>query len=243
MEREGPIGCKTADPSAISDYILHSYPDRLFIRTHNPTYACSYTGTATDYWQELVDIRGDSRLFAVNDCNKQVSSAGKIVPCGTGTPDKFAIIGFTRFSVGKVLRGDDPAAIGTPGTPAQGGTCSSQPLGLRRDGTRNLAALAGDSCGASDGNAIDVIPYGEVIVTSHDGTVTYTKCPPSGGTGCAYLYDESAFTITWVDAATKAQPGKQVSFNWTIDGTPATPGLCGVRSADPNSICLVLKVP
>jgi hypothetical protein len=200
-------------------------------------------GHATTNWQDLVDVLGDTRFFPVNDCGRQVSSDGSLVPCGSGTPDKFAIVGFVRLRFDSVYRGDDPAAIGSPGTPAQNGACLSAPLGLRRDGTRNLAVLADDLCGAPPYQSIDAVPYADVVVRSHDGTVTYAKCLPGGGTGCDYTYDASTFKITWTDATTKAQPGKQVALTWRVDGTPATPGLCGIRSSDPNSICLVLRVP
>ena len=200
---------------------------------------CSAVGHAADNWQDFVDVLGDTRFFPVNDCGRQVSSTGSLVPCGAGTPDKFAIIGFARFRFDAAIKGNDPLAIGTPGTPTQNGTCGWEPLGLRRDGTRNLGALALDQCGVDP----DSVPYADVVVRSHDGTVTYSKCPPGGGTGCDYTYDESSFKVTWTDATTKAQPGKQVSFTWQTNGTPATPGYCGVRSSDPTSICLVLGVP
>ena len=179
----------------------------------------------------------------MNDCDRQVSSDGSLVPCGSGTPDKFAIVGFARFRFNSVFRGNDPLAIGTPGMPAQNGTCSSEPLGLRRDGTRNLAVLADDLGAVPSLRTIDAVPYADVVVQSHDGAVTYAKCLPGGGTGCDYIYDESSFKVTWIDATTKAQPGKQVSFTWQVDGTPATPGYCGIRASDANSICLVLRVP
>ena len=229
--------------SVRSDYILHGYPDRLGLRAHHATYVCSSTGKATDNWLDFVDSLGDTRFFPVNDCDHQVSSTGAVVPCGTGTPDKFAIVGFARFRFEEVYKGNDPAAIGSPGTPAQAGSCGWDPLGLRRDGTRNLVSLAHDVCGVPSYLTIAAVPYADVAVRSHDGTVTYTKCPPSGGTGCDYLYDESTFTITWAGATTKAEPGKQVMFTWQVDGTPATPGYCGIRSPNPNSICLVLTVP
>ena len=225
--------------SARAAYILHGYPVRLSLRAHRPTYVCSAVGHATDNWQDFVDVLGDTRLFPVNDCNRQVSSTGSLVPCGTGTPDKFAIIGFARFRFQMVIEGNDPMAIGTPGTPVQAGTCLSEPLGLRRDGTRNLQVLALDRCGVDP----DAVPYADVVVESHDGTVTYAKCPPGGVIGCDYTYDESTFTVTWIDPTTQAQPGKQVSFSWQVDATPPTPGLCGLRASDPNSICLVLEVP
>ena len=57
------------------------------------------------------------------------------------------------------------------------------------------------------------------------------------------MYDESTFTITWADATTKAQPGKQVMFTWQVEWDAGDAGYCGVRSSDPNSICLVLAVP
>ena len=35
-------------------------------------------------------------------------------PCGSGTPDKFAIIGFTTLKLSGIYKGNDPAAIGVP---------------------------------------------------------------------------------------------------------------------------------
>jgi hypothetical protein len=229
--------------SVRGNYIVNGYPVRLHLRAHHSTYVCSATGRAADNWQDFADALGDTRFFPVNDCAHQVSSDGSLIPCGSGTPDKFAIVGFARFRFNSVYRGNDPAAIGSPGIPAQNGACLSAPLGLRRDGTRNLAILADDLCGAPSYQSIDAMPYADVVVRSHDGTVTYAKCPPGGGSGCDYTYDESTFKIAWIDATTKAQPGKQVALTWRVDGTPATPGLCGIRASDPNSICLVLAVP
>jgi hypothetical protein len=229
--------------STLGDYIRNGYPEQLGLRAHHVTYVCSSSGHASTNWQDFVDSLGDRRFFPVNDCDHQVSSTGAVVPCGAGAPDKYAIVGFARLRFDAVYKGTDPRAIGSPGTPPQAGSCGWDPLGLRRDGTRNLANLAHDVCGVSSSLTIAAVPYTDVVIRSHDGTVTYVKCPPSGGTGCDYLYDESTFTITWEDATTKAEPGKQVMFTWQVDGTPATSGACGVRAADPNSICLVLTVP
>ena len=46
--------------------------------------------------------------------------------------------------------------------------------------------------------------------------------------------------LSWWDSASKDVDNK-VKFGWTVNGTPATPGFCGIRASDPNSICLVMK--
>ena len=44
----------------------------------------------------------------------------------------------------------------------------------------------------------------------------------------------------WWDATSK-NVGNKVTFDWTVNGTPGSPGACGVRASDPNAVCLVTK--
>src|SRR5437868_6906437 len=122
--------------NARGGYILNNFGTDLTLADPGPTYVCSSTGRATDNWQDLNDrmngvgcktgpCPGPVILMPVNDCNKEVDKNGNVVPCGTGTPDKFAIIGFTTLQLSQVLRGDNPAAIGSPGTAAQTGDCGN----------------------------------------------------------------------------------------------------------------------
>ena len=120
--------CTHAGYGVLSDYLANGYPDRLALHERRPTYACARTGAATVYWPSLVDlITADRyRFFPVNDCNAQVSITGDLVPCGSGTPEKYSIVGFASFKIVGVYKGNDPLAIGTPGPPPVSGYCGSR---------------------------------------------------------------------------------------------------------------------
>jgi Flp pilus assembly protein TadG len=263
VDRFDNNACNSAGGAADrEDFILYDYGEPLALRDPGPTYVCSMTGHATANWQDLLDRMnggydgwpGASILMPVNECDLQVDKNGTIVPCGTGTPDKFAIIGFTQLRLAWVLKGDDdepievdgtPAAIGYGGVAGSSGSCTDEALGLDALGMRNLGALADAECGAPAPSDIDRIPYSSVVVTSpgQGGTpaITYTKCPPIGGENCDYRYDESTFQLTWVNNVTQANGRpKEVDLTWEVDGVPPTPGKCGLETSDPNALCLVL---
>ena len=174
--------CSNVGASTRSDWILHNSPDPAAAQADPaPTYVCNVTGHATSDWQSLVDrmncpaarriragaLPGMILLMPVNDCDKQVNKTGGIVPCGSGTPDKFAIIGFTTLELNGVYKGNDPLAIGSPGTPAQNGSCGNNGTALGDSGAGDgtlpgtqfggwyLPDFADLSCGAS--KAADVI--------------------------------------------------------------------------------------
>lgn len=245
------------------DFILNDFRTPLALRDPGPTYVCSMTGQASANWQDLTDRMnggydgwpGASILMPVNDCDLQVDKNGAIVPCGTGTPDKFAIVGFTQLQLAWVLRGNDdkpievdgtPAAIGYGGVPGQTGTCpNNTPLGLDAIGQRNLGVLADELCGAPAPTEIDAIEFLSVSVSSpNEGStpaVEYVGCPPAGGTDCDYRYDESTFELTWVNNATQSNGReKHVQLTWEVAEVPATPGKCGLETSDPNALCLVM---
>jgi len=117
--------CTHAGYAVMSDYIAHGYPDQLALHPRRPTYACSRTGAATVYWQELLTLMNadQPRFFPVNDCGEQVSDTGALVPCGSGAPDKYSIVGFVRLKIVGIYKGNDPVAIGDPGPPATPGVC------------------------------------------------------------------------------------------------------------------------
>ena len=253
--------CTTAGSSVLGDYILHRYPTKLGFDTM-PTYVCSNTGHASNNFQDFVDILGQHRLFPVNDCSRQVDADGHVVPCGSGTPDKFAIVGYRRFIVIGVLKGNDPAAIGTPGTPYGVGTCTGQDLGLDGSNARQLDDLADVSCGAP--GQIDEIPFDAASSTDPNAALSttfkiYSVTDPGGGPvttyyqgclaggstdGCDYTYDPATFKLQWVNATSLADGAtKLVSLEWIVNGTPGSPGACGIRTSDPNALCLELRVP
>jgi hypothetical protein len=254
--------CPSAPGSAaLGDEILDRYPLKLGL-DKRPTYACSVHGHASSNFQDLADIVGQHRLFPVNDCSQQVDAEGHLLPCGTGTPDKFAIVSYRRFIVAGVIKGNDPAAIGTPGTPSGSGTCTENELGLDGSGARDLDDVAIASCLAV--GPIDSIPFDaadsvdhdaplrtsfkvyEVTATAGGPVVTYYQgCLAGGATdGCDYTYDPATFALQWVDATSLADGAtKLVDLMWIVNGVPGTPGACGIRPSDPNALCLVLQVP
>lgn len=229
------------------DYIRFDYSQPLPLRDPGPTYVCASTGHASANWSDLTsrmtggyaDWPGSSILMPVNDCDAQVDKNGAIVPCGTATPDKFAIIGFTQLRIDQVLAGNDPAAIGIPGVAAQSEVCRTD-LGLNALQQRDLNIAADADCGAP---TADVDSITDISVTSGSGPseVTYRRCPDGSTTGCDYTIttDGLGHTIlTWVGANDGER--KTLEFAWGIEAVAPTPGKCGVQTQDPNALCLVL---
>ncbi len=274
--------CSNVGASTRKDWILHNSPNPMPLLEPTstpiagpPTYVCSVTGHASDNWQDLIDryscpagsiypdgkvCPGDILLMPVNACDKQVDKTGGLVACGTGTPDKYAIIGFTSLQLIHAYRGDDPVAYGSPGTPAQSGDCGANGTALgaagagdstldlaRQFGGWYLPTFADTSCGApttadtitppvtvdpQGGNSPPLVACNSVPTTSSD--------PAPTPNGCDYFYNSTTKMLSWWDAASK-DVGNKVKFAWTVNGTPAIPGVCGVRSPDPNAVCLETK--
>jgi Flp pilus assembly protein TadG len=253
--------------SARGGYILNNFGSDLTLADPGPTYVCSSTGHATDNWQDLNDrmngvgcktapCPGPIILMPVNDCTKQVDKSGNVVACGTGTPDKFAIIGFTTLQLSHIYKGNDPLAIGTPGAAPQTGDCGNNGTALGAAGAGDssipgstlggwfLPDFADLSCGAPRPPDSITPP---VTVTTSKGkalvrctAVTPSPSPPS----CDYYYNPLTEILSWWNAATK-DPANKVTFGWTVNGTPDSPGACPgpgntARNSDPNAICLVM---
>jgi Flp pilus assembly protein TadG len=261
--------CSSAGGSASrGDYILNDFGTDLTLAKPGPTYVCTMTGHATDNWQDLNDrmngvgcktspCPGPVVLMPVNDCDQQIDKNGTIVPCGSGTPDKFAIIGFTTLELTQILNGNDTAAIGTLGTPAQNGNCGNNGTALgnagigdttldqsRQFGGWYLPTFADTSCGANGEPDIINTPVTVAPPTNKDpALVACTSVPATSGSpapapaGCDYYYNPSTKMLSWWNSASK-NVDNTVKFSWTVSGTPASPGVCGIRSPDANAICL-----
>jgi hypothetical protein len=200
-----------------------------------PTYVCRVPGHTTFDWAVLKGEEGETKLFPVNDCTLQVDRDGNYVPCGE-TPNKFAIVGFTYLTILHVYKGNDPLAVGTAG--ASGSGCEKREVNwpasppstsLDLDSVLAGTPNTNNNCPAS---APDNISFASVHVRPRTGSTEFVKCPPTGGIGCQYLYDESTHVITWVDGA---QSRTKVQFDWWFNGTA---GACGSRPPDPNAICI-----
>jgi hypothetical protein len=230
--------CPAGGASELAEWILQNPEFALSVEfTSTPMYVCTDGGSQTPTWFEALQSQvGEVVLFPVNDPEQMIF----------GPPtsrEQYAIIAFAPMKIEAVYQGNDPIAIGTPGTPAKSGTCGSAgvDLNLSAGGTVNLGVRASASCGAP--TVIDAIPYAGVGVYSGTGTnrKNYVKCPPTGGSNCDFRYDETTFDLTWVNGANRADPGKKVTLSWTVNATPGTPGECGIQVSDPNAKCLVLS--
>jgi Flp pilus assembly protein TadG len=265
--------CSNVGASTRKDWILHDSPTAMPLKDPGPTYVCNVTGNADSNWQDLTDryqcpagstysdgkvCPGDILLMPVNDCAKQVDRTGGIVLCGSGTPDKYAIIGFSSLQLTHVYKGNDPLAIGTLGTPSQTGDCGNNGKALgasgagdptldltRQFGGWDLPTFADISCGAS--KAADSITAPVTVQPPKMGDPPLVACtsvpvsssdPAPTPAGCDYFYNPSTKMLSWWDSASK-DVGDAVSFSWTVNGTPATPGACGIRAPDSNALCLV----
>jgi hypothetical protein len=194
-----------------------------------PTYVCVDTGHSTTNWDTLYSQLGQVKMFPVNDCDGQLDQSGNVAPCPS-TPDKYDIIGFTRLLIHEVYKGNDPAAIGTPGA---SGTCTLSTSSLT---TNEVKAIA-DSYGTSGCPSVapDSLLSSNVHIYPKKGT-EFTQCAQGDPSPtCAYWYDTTARTITW---RTADETDLKVEYGWSMNGTP---GACGIRPSDSNAICLVTQ--
>jgi Flp pilus assembly protein TadG len=243
--------CPNSGTSDLKDWIENGYPD---IRTLNgtppgsaPTYTCIGNGHSDSTWRDtLADAVGETKLFPVNDCTKQVDQKGVTIGCGL-QPNKYAIVGFTSLFIQHVYRGDQSEAIGTPG--AQG-TCAEdfQPFDANGDistgQTINLNSfgLYNGQCFSSAPDTID--PATLVIRPLKNNLAPYVLCLPGQTSGCNYTYDAGSRTVTWTGSSTHPNGSKEsdddlrISFGWQNTGTE---GACGAHTSDPNAICLVTQ--
>ena len=228
--------CHNAGSSDRGDWILNDYGDPLVLNGSppgsEPTYVCNDTGHSSRNWKDLAD-RMDSNpivLFPVNDCEGQLDKSGSVSPCPS-TPDKYDIIGFTRLKLLAIYKGNDPAAIGTPGA---GGTCALSKASLNSGQVKPLSDTYGSGGGCPSGSP-DNLNASEVHIFPKNGA-EYRQCAPSDASStCGYWYDPVARQITWRSAnATDLK----VQYGWSMNGTE---GACGSRPSDPNAICVVTE--
>jgi hypothetical protein len=228
--------CSNAGSSDRGDWILNDYQDPLVLNGDpvgtEATYVCNDTGHTTRDWADLVERMdaNDVVLFPVNDCAGQLDKSGNVSPCPS-TPDKYDIIGFTRLRLTGVYKGNDPAAIGSPGA---SGTCRLSKATLTTGQVKPLADAygSGGGCPSSDP---DTIAASSVHIYPKRGA-EFNQCAPGDlSASCAYWFDDAARTITWRTAATS---DLKIQFDWSMNGTS---GACGIHPSDPNAICMVTE--
>jgi hypothetical protein len=148
---------------------------------------------------------GEIKHFPVNDPDAMIRTSGR---------EKYAVIGFVALRVEGVYKGNDPAAVGTPGA---SGSCS----GTHSFGPNSSFDL--DSIGCYDSDA----SVSGLALESGRGRnrTTYME-------GTHFTLDPNTNVITWF---TGAAPDVSISFDWAQEGSA---GKCGSRPPDPNAICL-----
>jgi hypothetical protein len=200
-------GCSNAGSSDRRDWIAGTGESELTIEGEY-TLVCADSGHSSSSWSELQAQVGTIRYFPVNDPARMVTTNGR---------EKYAIIGFIPLRIDAVLKGNDPAAVGSTGT---SGKC---------DGTASFVAAPSfdiDSLGCSS----DSSSIANLSLTKGKGKnkVVFTL-------GVDYTFDPNTHVIQWFGAP---QTDVTVNFDWAAGGSP---GACGSRDSDPNGICLVLS--
>ena len=171
------------------------------------TYVCVASGHSNSSWMDALAAQvGKIKHFPVNDPDRMIHTSGK---------EKYAIVGFVALRVEAVLRGNDPAAVGTPG---ESGSCS---------GTFSFTASSSfdvDSLGCY--SSADLVT--NLTLESGKGSkkTTYVE-------GSDFTFDPNSHVITWF---TTPAANVSIDFDWAQNGDA---GLCGSRDPDPNAICLV----
>jgi Flp pilus assembly protein TadG len=175
--------------------------------TSDPTYVCIDSGHSSSGWLGALQSQvGKIKYFPVNDPARMIRISGK---------EKYAIIGFIPLRVDAVLKGNDPEAVGRPGTV---GRCTGTHTFTPNENF-NL-----DSMGCY--TSVDQISNLDLWKKVGNKRVTYQQ-------GADYTFDSDQHVITWLTAPV---PDVNVEFDWATVGIS---GKCGFRKPDPNAVCLV----
>ncbi|MBW3595222.1 MAG: hypothetical protein KY391_06550, partial [Actinobacteria bacterium] len=167
---------------------------------------CVDSGHSNSSWMEALQNQvGKIKHFPVNDPDAMVRTEGR---------EKYAIIGFVALRVEAVLKGNDPAAVGTPGA---SGRCSGT-FSFGLNSTFDIDDLGCDTSTATISN-----------LTLESGNGSKKKVHVEG---TDYTFDPASHVISWFGAPTK---DVSIAFDWAQAGSE---GKCGSRAPDPNAICL-----
>ena len=197
--------CPSSGASDRADWINGTDKAPLSVQgTH--TYVCVDSGHSSSSWMGALQAQvGKIKRFPVNDPEAMVRIPGK---------EKYAIIGFVALRVDAVLKGNDPAAVGTAG--ASGRCSGSNSFAL--NSTFDVDNLA---CGT------DTATISNLTLESGNGSRKVTHIE-----GTDYTFDPNSHVITWFSAP---RQNVSISFSWAQAGSA---GKCGSRAPDPNAICL-----
>jgi hypothetical protein len=197
--------CPNSGANDRAEYINETDRAPIAIGSDGYTLVCVDSGHAGSNWYDaLLDQIGEIKYFPVNDPDRMVRTSGK---------EKYAIIGFVALRVDDVLKGNDPAAIGTAGGSGHCQVTQSFTPGMELD-LDNLGC-------ATDGLMNLTLERG----SGRNRTVFNNPGH--------YTFDASTNVVRWFAGA---ENNVRVEWDWATAGTP---GKCGSRSSDPNAVCLV----
>ncbi len=201
--------CPNSGSSERRGWIDGSLLDHIKINDGGVTLVCMDSGHANSSWFSALDSQvGQVKYFPINDPAQMIRISGK---------EKYAIIGFIPLRIDHVLRGNDPLAVGTPGSSGNcRGTHSFTP-----GSTFDLDSMG---CYAS----ADTIANLRIFRGQGRNETEYRE-------GTDYTFDTTTHEVTWF---TSSAPNATVEFDWAQAGIA---GKCGSRRPDPNGVCLVLS--
>jgi Flp pilus assembly protein TadG len=111
---EPTYNCPSWGDSALRD-IIDKGSGPLSLNSSGVTYVCNVTGGHNASFQDIQTLVGQTRLFPVNDPNKQIFNGGTPAPPNV-TPDFYAIVGFIQLKIVDVYRGNQSWDSRCPGT-------------------------------------------------------------------------------------------------------------------------------
>lgn len=228
--------CSNAGANDRGTWIINGYPDLLSLNYPDPTYVCSDSGHAAGNWlNDLESTIGQTRAFPVVDPDNQI-------PPLPGAADKYDVIGWTFLQIEDVLKGNDPAAVGSTSTypctgtwtATKGDTKTLDSLGCftTSPSTVGTPTLTGKLTSAPTPSPS---PTGNGNGGNGNGngngggnqTVTFQQ-------GVDYSYDASTRTLTWLNPSSA---NVTIKFDWSVTSGGACPG----HAPNPNAVCLVTK--
>jgi hypothetical protein len=234
--------CTSAGTGSTLNWINGGAP-ALPLNYPNPTYVCLDTGAVPPVFfgtcngtnsDPLICKKGKELPFPVN-CPRAIidcpDSTGQIDKVGLPAPppasaDKYDIVGFTYLLIVDVLKGNDPAAIGTPA--ANGSCVTPHDFTLLPPGNTFDLHTASPNCNPSTSQPLSNLA--NLVLSKKSGNVTITFVQ-----GVDYQFNSSTDVITWLKPNLN---GVQVKWDWA---TPAVPGACGNRPSNSNAKCLATQ--
>ncbi len=197
--------CPNAGTSERRDWINATLLTPIKVMQDGVTLVCADSGHSTSSWYSALTSQvGKVKYFPINDPAQMVMTSGK---------EKYAIIGFIPLRVDHVLKGNDPEAVGDPGT---SGRCSG-------------------SHSFTPGDVFDLDSLGCYAEADSISDLTISAKKTAYRDGTDYTFDPVSHEVTWF---TSAAPNASIEFNWSAVGAS---GRCGNRPPDPNAVCLVLS--